>query len=205
MGALAPLPNIDNVIEGIDGPIVGEAVTATATSVPALISTKLVCEKCGAVGEAGCECGASFLRYANATSKADQVAAALLDPGCAAKSDRAIAAALGVSDKTVAAGRRATAENSAVSERRVGLDGKSRRTPSLSGSADNPHAATARDEKRRNSQEDWRSQLAIKKSEIHDLKAEVADLHQQLRMRDAEIVQLKLQLLDQISTQTTVN
>jgi hypothetical protein len=45
------------------------------------------------------------------------------------KSDRAIAAEIGVSDKTVAKARRATADKSAVEKKRTGKDGKARKMP----------------------------------------------------------------------------
>lgn len=92
--------------------------------------TRLRCEKCGAEGEIACDCGPQYIREANATSKADQAAEALRDPANVKKSDRALAKELGVSDKTVGAARKATAEFSAVGERRVGRDGKARKAPS---------------------------------------------------------------------------
>lgn len=92
------------------------------------VRTKLVCSKCGAEGLAGCDCGEEYLRYANKTPKAEQVVEALRNPTNASKSDRAIAAELGVSQPTVSAVRKATDKNLSV-EKRVGRDGKARKRP----------------------------------------------------------------------------
>jgi hypothetical protein len=128
------------------------SATALALAAPALKNTKLVCSKCGATGQSGCECGEQFLKYANSTRKADQVAEALRDPGNAAKSDRAIAADLGVAPNTVGNARKATAQNCAVDEKRMGRDGKARKAPGLikpvkkaTTSDDDPYETVARD------------------------------------------------------------
>jgi len=78
--------------------------------------------KCSACGtEATCECNAP---YVPAGERAAAAVAASPE-----KSNRAIAAEIGVSDKTVAAARKATAEHSAVPATRTGRDGKARRMP----------------------------------------------------------------------------
>ena len=78
---------------------------------------ELKCTKCGATTIAVCNCG---VRYIQASERAAEAVAANPE-----KSDRMIAEAIGVSDKTVAKARKSTAEKSAV-EKRVGKDGKKR-------------------------------------------------------------------------------
>jgi len=74
---------------------------------------RLVCPQCGT--QAGCSCGVAPI---------DRAAYALLkNPE---KSDRAIAAEVGVDHKTVGKARRATGESSPI-EQRVGRDGKIRK------------------------------------------------------------------------------
>jgi hypothetical protein len=90
---------------------------------------KLICTQCGADGEIGCECGVAYIAIANKTPKAAQVAEALKDPANAVKSDRVIAAELGVGNKTVSRVRRATVSFDTVAKR-VGKDGKARKSPS---------------------------------------------------------------------------
>lgn len=78
---------------------------------------RLECAACGATCDAACGCGAGYL-----SSKA-RAARALADPANAGKSDRAIAAAIGVDHKTVGAAR-STGEYSPV-ERVISLNGRS--------------------------------------------------------------------------------
>ena len=73
----------------------------------------LCCAKCGAKIKPGCDCGVAYLPAHMYAAKA--VAA---HPE---KSDRAIAAAIGVDHKTVAAARKSVGEKSPT---RVGADGK---------------------------------------------------------------------------------
>jgi hypothetical protein len=80
----------------------------------------LCCVRCGAKAKPGCDCGVAYVPARMYAAKA--VAA---HPE---KSDRAIAKEIGVSDKTVAKARKATAEKSAV-EKRIGRDGKARKLP----------------------------------------------------------------------------
>jgi len=80
----------------------------------------LCCTACGVQGEAKCACGKG-LTYMPAGK-----AAALAFKAHPDWSNRRIAEAVGVSDKTIAAAREPTAENSAV-EKRVGKDGKARK------------------------------------------------------------------------------
>lgn len=88
---------------------------------------RMICSGCGAEANASCNCGVAY------QPKSVRAAAAVaVDPG---KSDRAIAADIGVDHKTVAKARDATGENSPV---RTGLDGKTRRMPTREQSADNP-------------------------------------------------------------------
>jgi hypothetical protein len=90
------------------------------TEIVQRVNRALSCSACGAAGYAACDCGAPYLPAAARAAKAIAET-----PN---KSDRAIAAEIGVSDKTVGKARRATAESSAV-EARVGLDGKARKQP----------------------------------------------------------------------------
>jgi DNA-binding transcriptional MocR family regulator len=78
------------------------------------------CSACGAVGTAACDCGAPYLPPAAIAANA--IAA---DPN---KSNRAIAEELGIGSTTVNRARGATAPNGAV-EKRVGRDGRARKTP----------------------------------------------------------------------------
>jgi hypothetical protein len=84
----------------------------------------LHCVSCGVTQEAACDCGVGYMPAAK------YMAAKMLANAerYSSMSDRAIAAEIGVSDKTVAAARASTAENSAVAKR-VGLDGKARKQP----------------------------------------------------------------------------
>jgi hypothetical protein len=75
----------------------------------------LRCEECGAPGKAGCNCGA---RYIPANEYAAKAVAANPE-----KSDRAIAADIGVSDFTVRKARQSGASNHAP-DKRIGKDGK---------------------------------------------------------------------------------
>jgi hypothetical protein len=83
--------------------------------------SRLICTGCGSETNATCNCG---LEYKPKSARAKEAVEANPE-----KSDRAIAAEIGVSDKTVAKARKATADNSAVEER-TGLDGKKRKVPS---------------------------------------------------------------------------
>jgi hypothetical protein len=90
------------------------------TEIVQRVTRAMHCSECGVEAAAACDCGAPYIPAGVAAAKA--VAA---HPE---KSDRAIAAVIGVSDKTVGKARKATAEHSAV-ETRVGLDGKARKQP----------------------------------------------------------------------------
>ncbi len=80
----------------------------------------IFCSKCGAKARPGCNCGVAYVPA--------RVFAARAVAAHPEKSDRAIAAAIGVDPKTVAKARKATAEKSAVAKR-IGRDGKARRLP----------------------------------------------------------------------------
>jgi hypothetical protein len=92
------------------------------------VNRSMECSSCGAAGIAACDCGAPYM------PAADRAAKAIADSP--RKSDRAIAAEIGVSRATVQRARptgsyepvKATAEYSAV-DTRVGLDGKVRKMP----------------------------------------------------------------------------
>jgi hypothetical protein len=80
----------------------------------------LCCIRCGAKAKPGCQCDAAYVPA--------RVYAAKAIAAHPEKSDRAIAAAIGVDSKTVAKARKATAEKSAVAKR-IGRDGKARKLP----------------------------------------------------------------------------
>ena len=84
------------------------------------IGQEIACVECGAVTHSACECGAAYMP---AGARAAEAVAATPH-----RSNRAIAADLGVSEGTVRTARQSTAQGYAV-DRRVGLDGKARRLP----------------------------------------------------------------------------
>jgi hypothetical protein len=90
------------------------------TQIVQRVTRAMHCSECGVEAAAACDCGAPYVPAG--------VAAANAVAAHPEKSDRAIAAEIGVSDKTVGKARRATAEYSAV-DTRVGLDGKARKQP----------------------------------------------------------------------------
>ena len=83
---------------------------------------QLQCTLCGAETHASCSCGAIY------RPKAQRAAEAVAEHP--EKSNRAIAEQIGVDEKTVRQARASTADQSAVDEPRVGLDGKTRNLPS---------------------------------------------------------------------------
>jgi len=83
---------------------------------------QLECPKCHASTDALCNCGVDYMFVSAGKRAAEAVAA---NPE---KSDRAIAAATGLSHETVRTARKATGKNLTV-ERRIGRDGKTRRAP----------------------------------------------------------------------------
>ena len=97
----------------------------------------IFCSKCGAEAKPGCQCGVAYIPAAAFAAKA--VAA---HPE---KSDRTIAREIGVSDKTVAKARKATAEKSAVAKR-IGRDGKARKLPNKRMTPEAANAMRARAE-----------------------------------------------------------
>ena len=92
--------------------------TATVTVLnPRRSAGELICTKCGAGAKASCDCGAE---YVPAGKLAAQAVAA--NP---AKSDRAIAAELGVNNATVSRARQKSGVAFATPDTRTGRDGKS--------------------------------------------------------------------------------
>jgi hypothetical protein len=82
---------------------------------------KFACTKCGAFAEPKCSCGAEYKFLP--PSKLAEIAIKN-NPN---RSDRSIAAELGVSHTTVIRARQSTGTNVPVGDKRVGLDGKHRR------------------------------------------------------------------------------
>lgn len=84
------------------------------------VNRAMQCSSCGASGIAACDCGAPYI------PAAERAAKAIADSP--RKSDRAIAAEIGVSAPTVGKARRATVSEFTV-DTRVGRDGKVRQMP----------------------------------------------------------------------------
>jgi hypothetical protein len=101
-------------------------MTAPATIInqPLPVKVKLECTQCGASGEGSCNCGAEYVAPGQRAAKALKA-----NPE---RSDRAIAAEIGVDHKTVGAARKAATGEGSPVECRTGLDGKTRRLPQRS-------------------------------------------------------------------------
>lgn len=97
----------------------------------------ICCSKCGAKAKPGCNCGVAYVPA--------HVFAAKAVAAHPEKSDRIIAREIGVSDKTVAKARKATAEKSAVAKR-IGRDGKARKLPTKQMTSEVADAMRARAE-----------------------------------------------------------
>jgi hypothetical protein len=98
-------------------------MTADVIQLNPPVKARLVCSDCGAPGEGSCHCGAPYIPPGQRAAEAVKA-----NPG---KSDRAIAAEIGVSDRTVNRARTSTATHDAVGPR-MGADGKTRRMPQQS-------------------------------------------------------------------------
>jgi hypothetical protein len=98
----------------------GGSIMSEPTEIVQRVTRALACSACGAAGEANCDCGAPYLPASARAAKA-----IIENPG---RSDRSIAAEIGVSDRTVNRARGSTATHDAV-EKRVGADGRSRKQP----------------------------------------------------------------------------
>jgi hypothetical protein len=83
------------------------------------VTVRTYCSKCFAAGTGSCSCNAPYV-----TAGAAAAAAIAADPN---KSDRAIAAVIGVDHKTISKVRKSTGEYSPVG--RIGRDGRTRRAP----------------------------------------------------------------------------
>ena len=79
-------------------------------------SQKIECSECGAIGTASCDCGAPYVR---AGTRAQKAVAKYPE-----KSDRAIAAMIGVNRDTVGRARKKAGVANQTREKRVGKDGK---------------------------------------------------------------------------------
>lgn len=100
-----------------------DSISNTECEIEQRRPSQLRCPGCYATVDARCDCGLSYAYVPAGVAAAKAVAA---NPD---KSDRAIAADLGVDHKTVGKQRKATGEKSPVDEKRKGLDGKDRRVP----------------------------------------------------------------------------
>jgi hypothetical protein len=82
------------------------------------VNRAMECSECGAAGIAACDCGAPYMP---ASARAAKAIAANPE-----KSDRAIAAELGIGNKTVSRARTTVSDDTVA---RIGLDGKVRKMP----------------------------------------------------------------------------
>lgn len=96
-------------------------MTSTATVLPFNTPAKLRCDGCGTLADAACDCGVPYKPIKPSAAAAKAVAA---HPE---RSDRAIAAEIGVDHKTVAKARRSGGEKSPPAEKRIGRDGKAQK------------------------------------------------------------------------------
>jgi hypothetical protein len=88
---------------------------------PRAAAVPLQCSSCGAEGSGSCGCGAPYI------PASERAAAAIAaNP---AKSDRMIAAEIGVSQPTVSKARKASTDKRLSVEKRIGKDGKARKVP----------------------------------------------------------------------------
>jgi hypothetical protein len=95
--------------------------TSTTTAKVVSLPVRLVCSACGADGQGSCQCGAPYIPKSQRAAEA--IAA---NPE---KSDRAIAAEIGVSHEAVSKVRRSTVNLLTVDAKRTGRDGKTRKVP----------------------------------------------------------------------------
>jgi hypothetical protein len=95
----------------------GQAAGAIVIKMP----QRLECSSCGATANAACDCGAPYVPAG--VRAADAIAA---NPE---KSDRRIAKEIGVSQPTVSKARKQSTDNSLSVDKRIGLDGKTRKLP----------------------------------------------------------------------------
>src|SRR5262249_2521660 len=111
----------------------GQAMSAPSLQIIQQVSRAMQCSSCGAEGIAACDCGAPYLP---ASARAAKAVAANPE-----KSDRALAAEIGVGSNTVRRARQSTAPSGAVApvDSRIGLDGKTRRMPKKAN--DDPEAS----------------------------------------------------------------
>jgi hypothetical protein len=84
-------------------------------------AVKLFCSACLASVDAACDCGVSYVKAGTLAERAVEA-----NPE---KSDRAIAAEIGVSAPTVSKARRESTVNNFTVEKRIGRDGKVRKLP----------------------------------------------------------------------------
>ncbi len=86
---------------------------------------RLACVKCGAEATAACDCGVEY--------KPAAIRAAEALTASPTRSDRAIAEEIGVNRRTVIKARRRLVQSAPVDEKRIGLDGRTRKLPAAPG------------------------------------------------------------------------
>jgi hypothetical protein len=148
------------------------------TEIVQRVNRALSCSACGAAGYAACDCGAPYLPAATRAAKAIAE-----NPN---KSDRAIAAEIGVSDRTVNRARNATATHDAV-ETRIGLDGKARKQPAMKAAAKSePETEQPRRRTRLERELDAGAFNRLRDEQAHN-----EDLAEKLRMAEIKIAGLE--------------
>jgi len=110
----------------------------------------MICPECRAEARAGCNCGVEYVR------PRDLAAKAIADADSPKKSDRVIAAEIGVGRETVRRVRNSTAPNGAVAKR-TGKDGRTRRLPQKP----NPKPESKSDEQRKVANEHQRELMTF--------------------------------------------
>jgi hypothetical protein len=106
-------------------------LSAQRTPQPSTTPAQIFCSDCGACADAACNCGAPYMPAGQRAMKAIEA-----NPE---KSDRAIAAEIGVGKETVRRTRKATAPHGPVGKR-IGKDGKERRMPVKKAKKQSPSA-----------------------------------------------------------------
>jgi flagellum-specific peptidoglycan hydrolase FlgJ len=119
------------------------------------MTRRLECSACGATAQASCDCGAPYVtagfRAAKAVKRSPE------------KSDRAIAAEIGVSNSTVSEARKkskkSTVRHRTVTEpaKRIGRDGKARRVPEATRTKPKPSSRKASSYEKNNVLAEWRN------------------------------------------------
>src|SRR2546430_5482496 len=142
---------------------------------------QIKCSSCGATADAACDCGAAYVPAGARAAKAIEK-----NPG---RSNRALAADIGVDEGTVRKARQSTAGDSAA-QPRVGLDGKRRRLPFVRQSSLSLSAGDVLAREKR------KADRAARERREHE--AANAEMDAEIERLEAEAEQIALDLLKQI-------